>query len=773
MAQDHRRGDAGPAGRARRARGAGGRGLRAGRHPRHRAAAGLRARRLRRRVGRAGPGALGARPPPAAARAAGASPARAALAGWRGFVGRANGGMVVHIGVVVIAIGLAAATSFLHRGDLHLPRARPATFAGHTVAFVGTRAVTSPSHSSFEAVLRVDGGGRVLPGHQPVRGGTQAVGTPAIDSSWRDDLYLTIDSIPGGTPGRAEHGLDLRRGRAAAGHVAVDRGPVWSGSVRSCRPSPDGGVGPPTRCPPRSREPRRHPVRTSSPTSTSTRSVGPSGGRLPIGAGETAVTDTAVSEAAPAPVGTTGRPGPAHRPVGGHRRPGHRRRTDRRAGHPAAGRGGRGAEPGGRADGPAAISGRRSTAHLHPARVPRQVRGGQLLRQLVRTVPDRGPRAGARSSSNTSRRGDAQWSASCSATRTATPGPPRRSSARPGPPWPTAGGPSPSTSASGTALDVPDRSRRPGGGLHRLPGDRGRPRPAHRQGQGRPRVSVPALPAVDAARRRAGGGPARRERGPLVVAPDRGPAGRGHRVGHPVPELRGPVGGRIERADRGDRAGDGRPADRRGADRPADRGLPGRPLRLVHRARSADQRVVAAGLVAAHRRRRWPRWPSWSACWSAAARSGGRRPSTPTSGARPLDPVALEERRQFLTQSLADADAEYLAGDLSDADYLALRQRDLARLALLGPVATTADGVRRGPVAGHGHRDAHGRPGGCLARSGTRAVGTADPAATTGRRGRNRWFLIGAVACFAGGADRRRCPCSRPTGFPGSRPPDR
>jgi hypothetical protein len=44
-----------------------------------------------------------------------------------------------------------------------------------------------------------------------------------------------------------------------------------------------------------------------------------------------------------------------------------------------------------------------------------------------------------------------------------------------------------------------------------------------------------------------------------------------------------------------------------------------------------------------------------------------------------------EERRRFLTQSLADADAEYLAGDLSDRDYLTLRQRDLARLAALGP----------------------------------------------------------------------------------------
>jgi cytochrome c-type biogenesis protein CcmF len=126
----------------------------------------------------------------------GASSNRAILSGWRGFVGRANGGMVVHIGVVVIAVGLAAATSFLHRTEVHLAPGQTATFAGHTVEFVGTRAVTSPSHSSFEAVLRVDGRGAFSPAVSQFGTGSATVGTPAIDSSWRDDLYLTIASIP-------------------------------------------------------------------------------------------------------------------------------------------------------------------------------------------------------------------------------------------------------------------------------------------------------------------------------------------------------------------------------------------------------------------------------------------------------------------------------------------------------------------------------------------------------------------------------------------------
>ena len=133
------------------------------------------------------------------ARSSGASAGRAGLTGWRGFVGRANGGMVVHIGVVVVAVGLAAATSYLHRGQLHLAQGQTGTFSGHTIEFVGTRVVTSPSHSSYEAVLRVDGGGRFYPAVSQFGTGTATVGTPAIDSSWTDDLYLTIATNPKGS----------------------------------------------------------------------------------------------------------------------------------------------------------------------------------------------------------------------------------------------------------------------------------------------------------------------------------------------------------------------------------------------------------------------------------------------------------------------------------------------------------------------------------------------------------------------------------------------
>ena len=130
------------------------------------------------------------------ARARGDRGAKAVLAGWRGLVGRANGGMIVHLGIVVLAVGLAAATAYGQRGDLTLSPGQTGSFGGHTVEFVKVQSVTTPAHTSTEAVLRVDGRGTFTPAVTQFGANSQPVGTPAIDSGARDDVYLTIDNIP-------------------------------------------------------------------------------------------------------------------------------------------------------------------------------------------------------------------------------------------------------------------------------------------------------------------------------------------------------------------------------------------------------------------------------------------------------------------------------------------------------------------------------------------------------------------------------------------------
>ena len=117
---------------------------------------------------------------------------------WRGLVGRANGGMVVHLGVVVLAVGLVAATSFRATAEIALPEGQVVHYDGHTLEYLGLRYVRTAQRTATEAVIRVDGGGLFYPAVSQYGGPkSEVVGTPAIDSSAVDDVYLTLDALGG------------------------------------------------------------------------------------------------------------------------------------------------------------------------------------------------------------------------------------------------------------------------------------------------------------------------------------------------------------------------------------------------------------------------------------------------------------------------------------------------------------------------------------------------------------------------------------------------
>lgn len=125
--------------------------------------------------------------------AAGASH-RAGLGAWRGFVGRANGGMVVHVGVVLIGVGLAAASAFGQRTEVNLKVGQQVTFDGHTVELLSVKRFSLPSRSGIEALVRVDKGGVYRPAIDVFRGDTEGVATPSIDSTPTVDVYLAAGS---------------------------------------------------------------------------------------------------------------------------------------------------------------------------------------------------------------------------------------------------------------------------------------------------------------------------------------------------------------------------------------------------------------------------------------------------------------------------------------------------------------------------------------------------------------------------------------------------
>lgn len=120
---------------------------------------------------------------------------RRGVGAWRGLLGRANGGMIVHLGVVVMALALVAATSFRAQSELSLLPGRVVHYDGHRFEFLGRKVVDTPQRLATEVVIVVDGHGRFYPAISQYGGAnSEAVGTPAIDSSLVDDVYLTWDA---------------------------------------------------------------------------------------------------------------------------------------------------------------------------------------------------------------------------------------------------------------------------------------------------------------------------------------------------------------------------------------------------------------------------------------------------------------------------------------------------------------------------------------------------------------------------------------------------
>ncbi len=115
---------------------------------------------------------------------------------WRGLVGRANGGMIVHLGVVLIAVGFAASSSFGESRQFRLAPGESATLSGHTVTYLGSEIVEEDNKTTFKARVRVDGGKVYAPALHQFPFASQAIGSPSVRSGPFDDVYLTLVAAP-------------------------------------------------------------------------------------------------------------------------------------------------------------------------------------------------------------------------------------------------------------------------------------------------------------------------------------------------------------------------------------------------------------------------------------------------------------------------------------------------------------------------------------------------------------------------------------------------
>ena len=116
--------------------------------------------------------------------------------GWRGLVGRANGGMVVHLGVIMIAVAVAASGSYVRQAEFTLAPGETATFAGHTLTYVGQTVDERPEKTVVSAQVLVDGTGPWGPAINQFRFGNQAIGTPSVRTTVTHDVALTLLALP-------------------------------------------------------------------------------------------------------------------------------------------------------------------------------------------------------------------------------------------------------------------------------------------------------------------------------------------------------------------------------------------------------------------------------------------------------------------------------------------------------------------------------------------------------------------------------------------------
>ena len=132
--------------------------------------------------------------------AAGSAVRQLALAtrrqGWRGLVGRANGGMIVHVGVVIIAVAIASNGHFRHQVEARYEPGQTRVVSGHEITYLSTDVVQERNREATKVSVRVDGDQVFEPALSRYSGFGQLVGTPSVKTGLTEDVYLTVTRLP-------------------------------------------------------------------------------------------------------------------------------------------------------------------------------------------------------------------------------------------------------------------------------------------------------------------------------------------------------------------------------------------------------------------------------------------------------------------------------------------------------------------------------------------------------------------------------------------------
>ncbi len=113
---------------------------------------------------------------------------------------RLYGGLVVHTGIVLIAISLVASNTYATKGEVRINRGESASVAGYRVTYLRTDFERTGQNSSATARVRVHRGsddlGIFKPAIKSFPGTATGIPTPAVKSGLVRDVYLTLISSP-------------------------------------------------------------------------------------------------------------------------------------------------------------------------------------------------------------------------------------------------------------------------------------------------------------------------------------------------------------------------------------------------------------------------------------------------------------------------------------------------------------------------------------------------------------------------------------------------
>jgi cytochrome c-type biogenesis protein CcmF len=112
--------------------------------------------------------------------------------GLRGLLGRANGGMIVHLGVILVAVGLTASNSYTRTQSFKLQRGETVVFAGHTFTYQGNEQFDTRVKFGVKALIELDGAQVFAPAITTYKGRGASVPTPSVQTGLTKDIYLTL-----------------------------------------------------------------------------------------------------------------------------------------------------------------------------------------------------------------------------------------------------------------------------------------------------------------------------------------------------------------------------------------------------------------------------------------------------------------------------------------------------------------------------------------------------------------------------------------------------